>query len=596
MTFKVEQVAAVACIGATIAFLFSALFAVPLLLTNDGPQHLINTHFSLEYTRNPDLHLAEDWVINEPLTDHGYRELYFALEPLLGWQRAHTTTVALIILIGAVCWCAAVLTLDRRRWPAAVLLIALSISWSFYIGLYPFLFSTGLCGAAFALFLHSDMTKKLFLFSLSILLLLQCHIHPFPPMIAGLTMAAACLARPDRIRALLVLALVGLPSACLVLLIRAHSGVSAPETVWEIDRNPIRAFVGRFVAGGDWLQAAAFLLVVGLAGFALRRRSSLRPLETGLLWMAVVVFALVPVVPDKWNGWELVGPRTAPLAVSLILVVAPLEQLQRAWRVALGVLVTIFSVAYLHHNENRQISVMEDYTPILQLTDENLPKRLRGDWTVDYIWTGIEPSSYGIENYGPIVHLNQILALTRGGRPDFTQSNDRALHALWRPRRAQQKLTLPLQGLGLYRGFWDDSLLFDAEHRRRALVSYLARNLPLDHYFMVGLPSDEQALWDAGYEVRVLARDPIGRTLYQASFVGCVVEFQVNGVGEAVVATGIRPIPSPAEFLVVGAGGGDDVREGYPCGEYWVLSDPPCQEQLPQEVLPPGGMVVCTRP
>jgi hypothetical protein len=506
-------VVAVACV---VVFLVSSWPTIthPLLVSNDGPQHLLQGFVHAHYD-DPTLRFGEVFALNEPLTSRGYLDLFRALEPLLGWYSAHR----LIVLFAQALWCsgwaALALRLHRDRWPFALLGCATGIQWAYWVGFLPFFLGLGATLWACHIVVIRPATKHYVLLAAALAICSQ--IHPLPVVIAGAALLAASIGRSPRDAVLTVLA--GLPAFAYCQYISTLSQNQSFDLHWDNDIDPTRAFVAQFFCG-DFIVGVVvlvLLLVALVPGWRAAPRWS-----TILRLTGVALLVASYVAPTQVRGWEMFNPRLLPFGYALIFAFAPLERFQARTRGIVAAVVLTVVVGHLQWSARFHRSLAEDSTPVLDLA-RRLPTQAGHDWGMLVVagdvggLEGLDYESVGPADLNAWLHLAQILALDLGGRPLFTQSSDPVIHGVLAPDVRHFKTALP-------GGNWSVAWPTIDEGRRRENIAGILSGISLStgRVVFVGYVGEERFLEESGYEVTARVTDGV-LTAAAARFRGCDV-------------------------------------------------------------------------
>ncbi len=468
-------------------------FTLPLVLSNDGPQHILQ---GFVHTHYDDPRLAFDRVfhLNEPLTARGYLDLFRWLEPAVGWRTAHQIILVLAEALWCSAWATLALRLHRKRWPFAMLGCATGVQWAYLIGFMPFFLGLGATAWAMHLVLVRPAPRHYLL--LSCALLICCQIHVFPVIVGGSILFALALSRG--VRHCVGTALAGLPSLAFNAYTSAASTVEGDTLDWILTFDPVESIGLRFL-GGDRATCILFL-ILALGAFL----SGWRSRDAGCRAFALAGAALLvlgAVAPRDIHGWQLVAPRTLPLAFAVVFSSSPLERFGTRTRLLIAALVAVVTLGHLRWTVHLHERVEATTQPILTLT-RRLPSQAGHDWgflvAVGDV-AGVEGRDlerYAPEEFNPWLHLAQVVAVDLGGRPLFTQMGDASIHAILAPVTPHFIDGFPGSSWSVA---WPQ---LDQGRRRDALSGMLSAHRRSTKYLVfVGVPGDENILRESGFEI-----------------------------------------------------------------------------------------------
>lgn len=550
---------------------FRAIYAVDFLLTNDGPQHLLTAFVHRFYHSSP-LRFDETWIINEPLTDHGYKEVFGLLVTWFPWRLADRIAFHAPVLVASAGW----LLVARWRggqWQVrGLLLLGLSITWNYWIGFLPFAYASAFSPWILLVFLTSSLERPFHLFIFAALLLLQAHCHPFPAMVIGGLVFGTSVARRD-LKGVLRVIVGGLPAAALALYVAHLSTVAIKGGVWEFDRNPFNAYFACYVPGPLAFRVALGGFLVLLAVVSVRRWRGLSPVSRCGLALAALALLVSPLLPIRWGTWDLVGPRTLVTLAPMLIALSGDFAMRLAPALALAF--AAFSASYLEWVRFQSVAVESAYSDVFEAAITHLPALPRLDWEFQVL--EITPHPKGVEvavpYLSPALHIPQALAVEKGGRPIYTQSDDRVLHGLLRQdlpwRHIGQEDIHPA---GLWASFWGQ-LQDDPERRHVHMAAHFSRMAHHDVLFVIGFDDDAIGMERAGYKVTYLGKSERGLAILRGDFEGCTVALEIVAAFADVVEIGLIPEDKPIEAVPVDAGRTDLWLDRLPCGRWWIRTE-----------------------
>ncbi len=548
-------------------WLVASVLSVPLLVTNDGPQHAFAA-----YVAN---HL-EDWdgqyTTNVALSSNGYHQVVTLAEPILGLQASHQIFVALVMLVWAGAWfwfgC-------RLRGPSSLLpLVAFpcAYQWIAYIGLYPFLLASAcipilllLTGATLKPWPGASEhgSPSLGAFALiSATLLLAAYLHAFAAMVGGgTTMLIMVLARRP-FGDVIKLVAAGVPSAAYVLYFATRSQLlsTGSGTAFEFEPDILRLLFEDFLPGPKSHQMALAVLVLG-AMPGVRRAVP----AVGLLLVTVGV-----LFPVDLSGWELVKQRLLPSGFMLLVLGAPQAlQLERAC----GVIVLLLAAHRSSWAMEFHQRTYDDYAA--QMTAASAV-RLAPDthWVLLPLEAPMEPAMNVVVGGSGALHLTQALAPLVGGVPFFSHHSEPTVHHILRAHDRSPTWLGPVR-----KPAWVQPLGGDVRPTDRAvhLSAYLASMTWLDAIVVVGRPGDRETAEDVGFVVAG-ATETAGLSTFtlRPDLDACVWQGKLHGPpGQATVMVGFGADRAVRDTFVVDVGV-DFTVSGLPCGPSWFAVDVGC--------------------
>lgn len=546
----------------TLLFLLSFCVGVFLILhvgfqfTNDGPQHLLGAYVHHNYTDSA-LALDETWLLNEPLTDHGFREVVqLFLAAGLSVFEANNAAVVVLFMMWSFGWSALLVRLGGSRLMAPAIVVVF-FSCPYWFGLWPFVFSLSLVPFVVLVSLRSQFRRRIDLFVFAGLLLIQVHAHPFPAVVAGAIAVVATW--PSR-----SVFLAGTPAAILALIIADHS--KSGEIEWQATEPGIGgAVVGDFLSG---FPAAQFLVVALAAvsilsawfggGSGTQRRLSI---------VALALLIAGALLPDNIPGWQIFASRFTAVGVPLALTCISSDLRRLEWLPAFFAVIHFADVFRFSDRTRREY--FDDFIEV----QKQLPKLIGKDWEMHRL-RGELDAEMVVHRYSGWAHMPQLLAMSAGGRPAATQADDRKLHHLLAPAIRPKHLG---QVKGMELGEWT---------RRWYDVGDLVRFFYLGEYFsrvtnseihvLVTRPDDEPVFERLGVDARLIAKLPSQLNLYVATIEGCDVHLSIESPADDVLEIGIAPSEDSIELLPVTAGTSEIDLSGFPCGRWWIRTEAGC--------------------
>lgn len=545
------------CLG-----VYYAIAAVPLVLTNDGPEAVLTAHIETHYD-DPDSVFARQYSVGFGLSGRGFSVLYHLASSGLSWPATLQVSQWMVVvsLALSVIW----LTRAVAGAPRFVSLLgfAMAFSWPFYMGFFAFAFAmaVGLMVLAFVVGKSHGLTR-LEKAAVSTALLVQLFLHGFAVFITLVLVALVVLTRavmrrqrePRRawLRSTLLevawLGVTSLPSVAVLLWMRADQAelatvAASGQTEWASASEWIRSLPRLAVPGSTPLGLAVFALATtGLARTARRlRRAPRRPEEVALFIGALGLLLAALGLPLNVPGWQFFAPRFLTTGLALAIALLGLEQVERRpARLALGLGVVAFvatclvSAAALHR---RLATACEDAIAGLA---HRIPRHAY------QLPINFDPSCGLEEDHArrdvpystPLLHFYALFPVTHGGTVPYGFVGPAAVHAFV-PRASSP---VPVPAVERYWGLSrHDPRLLDPK-KRAALLTDLALfgSFYENILFFGATASDRELLLDRGYVV-----DFERGTFINAHHVPCHVELE----------SAVLPADPP---VLVRAGLGDD--------------------------------------
>lgn len=313
----------------------TVLWRAGLLLGNDGPQHL---YVGFVAAHVDDARFAPFWQTRWSASSRGFVELFGATDALFGWRDGYRIAVAVVaLLLGAAS--AAVIVAARspgpaRRW-LALLAFPAALSWSLYLGFFPYVLATalGLFGVAFLVSRPTLRRREVALIACLALVVAVVHVVAavFFAVATCFIVGARTLVVDERQEFLSVAAAsvaagaVIAPVVFVGLLTTSTVELGGEPAGWLPLPERLAQIVTHFLPGPLWRSGLAVLALAGGA-FAMVRPA--QPMDRALA-AAGVAFVLVTLVLPFTGSWQLVSPRSLVWALPLLLAAIPVERLAR---------------------------------------------------------------------------------------------------------------------------------------------------------------------------------------------------------------------------------------------------------------------------
>jgi hypothetical protein len=554
---------------------WAALAAVPLLPTNDGPEHIMMGHIENHYD-------DEDTVYRHFLAPapqyagRGFAALFVPLEPLLGWRAAYRTTVLILLLGWSWGFAALALALEpRRRW-LGLLGFATAFQWTVYMGFFAFVAGSA-CGLwLIALGVATERFTARRLFILGLGLLLQGFLHVFSALLTAAVLALVIAARGsagERARSLLRFAAAALPLSVLFLLTLRDQATAAlianaSETQYVPIVEKLRFLHRCFQPGHD---GRGLLMVVaaavGLLMVLLPRR---RPVERALALAATALLLAALLGPDRVPGWQFFYQRFLPLGLMLAVALLAVERLPLWGRVAVALSAAAFCASSLMDAATVNRKLYQRNADVYSGLDQPISRHgLRLTIGRDP-WFALPPSRSPIPGMVPLNAVGGLFIAAQGGMSPYMFIDSPSVHEFVGRDRAWEE-DFPIRPP-------PDSLqkvahLPPQSPQRIEVVDGLAlAGTGYEDVVLVSSPSDAELLRQRGY-----ATDYQRGDLFLGHFVGCSVELQLPPLaGASAVEYGFWPRTDAPRRLALGPatpaadGSLRVVLPGAPCGPIFI--------------------------
>lgn len=328
----------VACLGVV-----WAIWSVPLVMTNDGPEAVLTAHMEAHYD-DPGSIFERQFSVGFGLSGRGFSVLYRPLAAVFSWPTSYRLSQLVIVLSLALAFGWLCRAVSGRPRLAGLLGFAIAFSWPFYMGFFAFCVSMtiGLMVLAFVVSKSEGLTviEKA---AVCTAILVQLFCHGFAVFITlalvGLVVMTRALMRRTSVpraewrRATLGdavwLTIAALPSVIVLLVMRTAQAQMAAlpgtgKTEWASLADWAKVLPRLAVPGSTPLGIVVFgLSLLAIARTALRlRRGPRKPEEVALVIGAAGLLVAAIVMPLNIPGWQFFAPRflTTGLAVSLALL------------------------------------------------------------------------------------------------------------------------------------------------------------------------------------------------------------------------------------------------------------------------------------
>lgn len=479
-----------------------AVFSVPYLPTNDGPQHVLSGFLQKEFSEPGTLYST----FLEPLpafAERGFTILFVPMLELFSWRIALSVTLVVVALSGAWAFAALACALAKRRTPWAVLGFALAFPWTLYMGFLPFVLGANIGLAIVAYAVQREKPRRIHLLLLGAMLFVEAVMHVGTAVTTGLVLLLVFLVRAprgERLRALATVSIVGLPAATVlaaVLLSSSRAPAKGEPWVWT-PRLEWLVELPRFVLPGPMPRAVLACLLVGMGlavGVRRLRRNDASPGERGVLVAATLFLAFALFGPIDLPGWQLVAPRFAslgvPLALALLAPLAPTRSPRRL--VVLLVAVTGLSLAVtadFHRRLSRGCEpALSGLSSPVELTGFTLPLPLDS-----FCGVSSDPTVSEVPHLAPLFHVGALYAVARGGFTPYLFGGSSAIHAFrYRSEPGTKNIIPPSPPARLYLALGEAEGRNDRSKREYLIARFAEYGTAHDHLLVVGAKQEELA-------------------------------------------------------------------------------------------------------
>jgi len=576
----------VAATTAASVLLLVAIWIVPVVPTNDGPQHVYAAHISSHFD-NPTAEYWKYYELATPVTSIAFSAMFSSLEVVLGWRRALAASLSIIVLTWAWGFQALVLAIDRRRWALGLLGFATALNWSFYMGFWNFVLAVGLGFATLAVAIRRADWTPVDRVAIAALLLVGALAHVVATALTAVVLTVVVLLRTPRqrlARNLGLLVVMGAPAAIIAALASRAGGVAtaagaADASATWLGFGERLTLVGACLVGGPTWRAWGILGFAGLGAYDVavraRRREAARP-ELALAVAAGLMLAATLSTPFHLPLWQFFSPRFLPFAVLGAVSLVAVELLSRRVAVALFGAVAAYTTASIgwsiHYHRALAASAADALAgidePIRQI-GPRLPIVLEPLARRSGLSDGPLPYTEPLRNIG------QLYATEQGGVVPYTFTLAPQLHELV----SRPNALPPAPDRTFWKAFLPGSGASDQE--LRAIIAHLAAHgAAFDDVIVIARPWVLDELTARGYETDWRRGDAM-----IAHFRGCPLDLVVRDAEPGKLAEpsapgalltagyGWVPLLEPFWATQVPVHGSDDVVLGLPrapCGDVWV--------------------------
>lgn len=553
----------------------------PYLPTNDGPQHVLSGFLQKRFSEPG----APYSKFLEPLpefAERGFSTIFVPLLELVAWRAALQATLVIVVLSGA--WAFAWLTcaIAKRRTPWALLGFAVAFPWTFYMGFLPFVLATNVGLAIVAFAVAREEPRRIHLFVLSAMLLVDAVMHIGAAVPTGLVVLLVFLFRASkgqRVRALGSTMLVGLPAmAVLGGVLLSPSPVKAGELWVWVPRSEWLAELPRYAFPGAMPRALAgcVLVILGLAlGIRRAKRGEASRTELAVLAAAALFIATTALGPLDLPGWQRVGPRFAGLGVPLAVALLGPIWTTRFPRLVLAAIVGLTGTSLVFtYDLHRRLSrgcepALAGLASQVDLSGFTLPMPLDS-----FCGVPADPRASDVPNLAPLFHVGALYAVARGGLTPYMFGGSPAVHAFRFREDAAKNGAPPRPPPRLYLALEGEDMRTEQAKREYLIARFAEYGRSYDHLLVVGAREGELG--------RILARgftaDWQNDTAMIAHPRQCNLEVLVETSDARGVLVEIGQRPAGDAVYAIPAERGEELDDGVRrltsseggCGPVWV--------------------------
>lgn len=526
----------VACLGVV-----WAIWSVPLVMTNDGPEAVLTAHMESHYD-DPGSIFERQFSVGFGLSGRGFSVLYRPLAAVFSWPTSYRLSQLVIVLSLALAFGWLCKAVSGRPRLACLLGFAIAFSWPFYMGFFAFSVSMaiGLMILAFVVSKSEGLTviEKT---AVCTAVLVQLFCHGFAVFITlalvGLVVMTRALMRRTSVpraewrRATLGdavwLAIAALPSVIVLLVMRTAQAQmttlgGAGKTEWASRADWAKVLPRLAVPGSTPLGILVFgLSLLAIVRTALRlRRGPRKPEEVALVIGAAGLLVAAIVLPLDIPGWQFFAPRFLTTGLALSLCLLGTEKLDRRpaqvvfdLGVVALVATALVSARALHQ---RLATACED--AIVGLDHRVGRSYFQLPITLDTnCGLTTDDTRLDVPYLRALLHFYALFPVTHGGTVPYGFFGPAAVHAFV-PRAVSP---VPVPARERYFGLSSDDPRLRRRESRAALVTELA--VFGTHYenilFLGASASDRALLLDRGYVI-----DFEHGSFVNAHYVPCTLE------------------------------------------------------------------------
>lgn len=476
----------------------------PILVTNDGPQHLWASYAFV--------HALPGYEFTSPPTSNGAAQICAALL-LLGLTPMDALAVASSLIAAAFATCFALMALSwsPRRWPIALLGIGLSQQLAMQAGTLPFMMATtaAFLSVAITMQTRDRPTATTTWLIQSLLLLATAWLHIVPAAAGGMILGACEISRsPKPMRVLMTSLACGMPAFSLVVMtaLLGDSGASVQLAPSLLDLR------GALLPQDPPAEGVVYLVAfLGIANALATRQANLVPLAMVCSFLIGVAIA----VDDAAIGWNLMRERLLAIGLASMVASVPVERLTRPWRKLALAGAILWSSHVVTSTLVLDRKVAATMGPAIQGTGQLGP--LAGRWApVLTVVDGEEPRRGRLAAW---IHVGQLMALNLKGQPAYSQDNSPGIHHLYRPETEPGGMTFAPSPV-----LWPQVWNAGPRNRRGFVSAYAAWGATVPRLVVYGPRKELDLFVERGHEIEAATpEDSLGRSIAVTRFIGCAV-------------------------------------------------------------------------
>lgn len=307
--------------------LIGALWCVPYVATHDGPNHLADCVLA-DRLDDPGSGLDKYLERGTPISSLGFQAICASTEPLVGWRWAYRISIAVIALsfaLGYFYLARGIARLGQKDSnPFELLGFAYALPWCFYMGFFDSLFASALSLWVLGFLVRTPRPNAARWAALSGALVVVALVHVFTAALLGVLCALLIGLRAppgERIRALAITILIGLPAMAIAL--SARGGADIGTTAWHPWAVRLIDLAETFLGGPlarTWLPVGLGVVSVVAALASFRR---IDPAHRAIAVFSALSLVIFFVSPYNLATWAYFSPRTVFLGLALAPLALP---------------------------------------------------------------------------------------------------------------------------------------------------------------------------------------------------------------------------------------------------------------------------------
>jgi hypothetical protein len=562
-----------AVLAALLAISILAVAGVEYLPTNDGPRHVFAVH-AAHHLDAPGRGWSTYFDSVTPLTSLGFGALFGPLDHWLTWRSALRLTLAALVVVWiAGAWLLA-RTLHRERAWLGIALGGAACQWTLYMGFFSFHAASGIGLLVLAVGLARPAWSRQRGLAIAALLLAQalCHVAAAAFTGSALLVLAIARAAPERrLRALVQVACIGLPAACVAFGTLASASLLVAQSESEGAAQTLAAplwTLGECFAGGPaWRAWPLTLAALAAFGFLRSRRAD----DRGLLVAGGALLAAAALVPLHLPVWQFVSVRFLPLGIALLVATLPLERLRGGARPVAAALCVLFALASGGWAVGHGRALAADAAEALAGLDAGVSRD--GPRLPILLDTGLETGADAAMPYAaPLANLAHLYAVEQGGVLPYNFAVNPAIHHLRLHDDAYRRYPPIPDGIFEWAHVVRDLPDEDPGSLRAAVLTHAAGyGAFYQDVVLWGRPDDAELLLHRGY-----VADFRHGGLLIARFEGCPLRVRVpDSALDGAVEIGWYPLDETARRVPLRRATRVDGAlalelENGPCGAAWI--------------------------